>query len=62
MKGLYCPNCGKRQTVKLDIPSRILVPCPECAKPLLVKIDKGKFSVLIEENLHNVKVSASSPV
>jgi len=49
MKGCFCPNCGKRQCVKLDIPSRIALPCPECGRLLEIKMDKGKWSVLVEE-------------
>jgi DNA-directed RNA polymerase subunit RPC12/RpoP len=49
MKGYYCPNCGKRQKAKLDIPSRVAVPCPECGKTLVVKMDKNKWSVVVED-------------
>lgn len=62
MKGCFCPNCGKRQVVKLDTPSKVLVPCPECGKPLLIKIDKGKLSVLIDEVSHTSRqADAASP-
>jgi len=49
MKGFNCPNCGKKQSVKLDTPSRATLPCPECGRTLTVKMDKGKWSVLIQE-------------
>ena len=49
MKGFSCPNCGKRQSVKLNAPSHISVACPECGKLLCVKMDKGKWSVLVVE-------------
>lgn len=47
MKGFNCPNCGKRQPIKLDAPSRVALVCIECGKSLLVKMDKGKWSVAI---------------
>lgn len=59
MKGFNCPNCGKRQPIKLDAPSRVALVCIECGKSLLVKMDKGKWSVAIEEDL---SVSSKSSV
>jgi len=49
MKGFSCPNCGKKQSVKFDTPSRATLPCPECGRTLTVKMDKEKWSVSVQE-------------
>ena len=49
MKSWHCPNCGKKQNVRLDIPSKIVVPCPECGRSLMVKRDKDALTVKAQE-------------
>lgn len=53
MKGYFCPNCGKRQQAKLDAPSKVSIPCTECGKTLLIKMDKGKWTIMIESSNEN---------
>jgi len=57
MKGYFCPNCGKRQQAKLEAPSKVSIPCPECGKTLLVKMDKGKWTIMIESTTETIASS-----
>jgi len=45
MKGCNCPNCGRRQRYRLEIPSKIEEPCPLCGKPLLAQRDRTGIAV-----------------
>jgi len=49
MKGLNCPNCGRRQDVKLPTPGQATVDCPECGKRLFVRMKKGRWSVDVDD-------------
>lgn len=48
MRGFSCPNCGKRQKTKLKSPSKASLPCIECGKSLLAKLEKGKLTVIVD--------------
>jgi predicted RNA-binding Zn-ribbon protein involved in translation (DUF1610 family) len=48
MKGFNCPNCGKRQAVRLPTPGQATVYCPDCGRQLYVRMGKERWSVDVD--------------
>ncbi|MCL2061140.1 MAG: hypothetical protein FWH03_00740 [Firmicutes bacterium] len=50
MKDCFCSVCGKKQTAKLPLKSKVILTCPKCSKPILAKRDKTGVTVKAFEN------------
>ena len=47
MKDCFCCGCGEKQNAKLPLPSKVMLTCPKCGKPLLAKRDKTGITTKI---------------